>query len=88
MSYLTNKYIPSAYHGVGFPDNNNFIGSERASLISLYEPHDRMKPPKSITPLPEECFEESCSFFDDIGADETGTTYSYVRRKYHEGYYL
>nr|A0A4D6IA61.1 RecName: Full=Alpha-ketoglutarate dependent kainoid synthase; Short=Alpha-KG dependent kainoid synthase; AltName: Full=Kainic acid biosynthesis cluster protein C; Short=DsKabC [Digenea simplex]QCC62383.1 KabC [Digenea simplex] len=88
LSYLTNKYLPAALHGVDFPDNTNFEGSERASLISFYEPNDYMMPSKNINPLPEEIFEKSCTFYDDVGVGRAGTTYNYVRYKFHEGYYL
>nr|QCC62372.1 KabC [Rhodophysema elegans]QCC62374.1 KabC [Palmaria hecatensis] len=88
LSYLTNKYLPAGLHGVDFPEKNSFEGSERSSLISFYEPHDRMMPSKALTPKEDEVFDRSCSFFDDIGVDTSGTTYMYVKNKFHEGYYL
>lgn len=88
FSYLTNKYLPAALHGVDFPGQGNLEGSERASLISFYEPHDRMIPSKNINPSREEQFDRACSFFDDIGVDENGTDYEYVKKKFHQGYYL
>nr|QCC62378.1 KabC [Grateloupia filicina] len=87
LSYLTNKYLPAALHGVAFPDGN-LEGCERASLVSFYEPYDRMVPSKNIKPTAEEIAPKSCSFYDSIGCDKTGTTFTDVRAKFHSGYYV
>nr|UJI64976.1 RadC3 [Chondria armata] len=87
LSYLTNKFLPSVLHGVDFPGKENFEGSERSSLISFYEPDDKMMPSMNINPTKDEICEGSCKFYDDVGADKNGTTFTYVKYKFTHGYY-
>lgn len=89
LSFLTKNYLPSALHGVDKPPKEMFEGSERASLISFYEPAEIMIPSKHINPNPDETT-DSCPFFDGIGLspnDPEGTTWDFVKNKFITGYY-
>lgn len=90
LSFLTKNYLPSALHGVDKPPLRLWEGSERSSLISFYEPPERLVPSPHIHPNQGETT-DSCPFYEgvglDINDDKVGSTWTYVKNKFCEGFY-